>query len=237
MNNDFGLFKKTHVFLPVIHVVTAIQTVRNVFLARDCGADGVFLINHQVSYQTLLEIYQWVKRDLPDFWVGLNFLDLSRGQIVDLVPKEVLSGLQGLWVDEMGIDEDLHYPAIGAFTFKGARSAAGFSGLCFGGTAFKGQKVVADLPRVTQLAKSFAEVLTTSGSCTGKPPTVGKIKAMKEVLGDRPLAIASGITAENVFDYKPYANCFLVASSVEMVDQPDELDPIKVRRLAEVIAS
>jgi predicted TIM-barrel enzyme len=37
---------------------------------------------------------------------------------------------------------------------------------------------------------------------------------MKAALGDVPLAIASGITPENVGDYLEMADCFLVATGI-----------------------
>ncbi len=38
---------------------------------------------------------------------------------------------------------------------------------------------------------------------------------MREAIGDHALAVASGITPENVGDFLPYVDAFLVASGIE----------------------
>jgi hypothetical protein len=43
---DFPHWKTHRPLLPVIHVETLEQTLRNITKAKNCGADGVFLINH-----------------------------------------------------------------------------------------------------------------------------------------------------------------------------------------------
>ena len=42
-------FRHRHVVLPVVHVTSLEQTLRNVSIAYDAGSDGVFLINHAVA--------------------------------------------------------------------------------------------------------------------------------------------------------------------------------------------
>ena len=58
---------------------------------------------------------------------------------------------------------------------------------------------------------------------------------MKEAVGDFPLAIASGITPENVADYLDVADCFLVATGISR--SFTELDPAKVRSLSEQVGA
>jgi len=42
-----------HVVLPVTHVETTEQCVRNARIARDSGSNGVFLIHHSISADRL----------------------------------------------------------------------------------------------------------------------------------------------------------------------------------------
>jgi predicted TIM-barrel enzyme len=58
---------------------------------------------------------------------------------------------------------------------------------------------------------------------------------MKKALGDCPLAIASGITPENVADYLEVADCFLVATGINA--SWTELDPLLVRKLVQTVES
>ena len=73
------------------------------------------------------------------------------------------------------------------------------------------------------------DVVTTSGPGTGQPATREKITRMKRALGAFPLAIASGITPENVGDYLEVADCFLVATGIST--SFTELDPGRLREL------
>ena len=58
------------------------------------------------------------------------------------------------------------------------------------------------------------EFNTTSGSGTGIPPTVAKLRAMREAAA-RPIAVASGISSSNIGNYESLVDEILVASSVE----------------------
>jgi predicted TIM-barrel enzyme len=79
------------------------------------------------------------------------------------------------------------------------------------------------------------DVVTTSGPGTGRAAEVTKIQRMREALGDAPLAIASGITPENVDQYLPYADCFLVATGISRSD--GEFDSRRVLALVERVKS
>ena len=54
---------------------------------------------------------------------------------------------------------------------------------------------------------------------------------MKAALGDFPLAIASGITPDNVADYLPFSDCYLVATGIGR--SFEEFDPQLVKRLVQ----
>ena len=56
---------------------------------------------------------------------------------------------------------------------------------------------------------------------------------MSRVTGPERLAIASGVTPDNIGDYLPYVDHFLVASGISQ--DFHTLDPAKVRALAEAI--
>jgi predicted TIM-barrel enzyme len=79
------------------------------------------------------------------------------------------------------------------------------------------------------------DVVCTSGPGTGKEANVGKVSAMKAGLGsDGALALASGVTSENVASYLPYVDAYLVGTGIEV--EFGVLDPVKVRALQERIA-
>lgn len=195
--------------LPVIHIKSVEQAVRNALLSQDCGAHGCFLIHHSAGREELLDAYAAVREVVGDWWVGLN--DLGRDG------EKLLAGLpsvDGLWVDSLERNKDVK---------------ANFSGMLFGGTAFKYQKRVNDVAEAARDAARLCDVVTTSGEGTGSAPAVDKIRTMKGAIGDKPLAIASGITPENVREFLPYTDYFLVATGIS--SSFHELDAAKVRSL------
>jgi hypothetical protein len=227
------IFPKKHTFLPVIHVESTPQAIRNTLIAFNEGADGVFLINHSVEAKYLYRTYQAVRDYHPHKWIGLNWLDLF--------PRDALGmmrpGMGGMWVDAAGIKED---PPEAEESRQFAElkgdweDAWGASFLLFGGVAFKYQKAVKDFARVAKLAKPYMDVITTSGEGTGHAPGVDKIHTMKKANPAHPLAIASGITPENVCEFMPYADCFLVATGIS--DSHTELNAKRVAKFVRAIS-
>jgi uncharacterized protein len=214
----------THVVLPVIHAEDLEQVLTNAGIAQQAGCDGVFLIDHAISSQELLEIADGVLDKFPDWWVGVNCLGMKAENVVaKMNPK-----IAGIWSDNAGIDENSDtQPA--AEKFLQAREACGWQGLYFGGVAFKYQRQVTELERAARVAADYIDVVTTSGPGTGKSAPREKIDAMRRGLGKAPLAIASGITPENVSDYLDLATCFLVATGISR--SFTDFDPERVQAL------
>lgn len=224
------VFQRKNSLIVVIHVDSEEQVLRNIKIADENGANGVFLINHSMSFCSLLAIYQIAKNIYPDFWIGVNLLDLKPVKALAYVPADA----SGLWVDDIGIDEDADDPvkkARAAWEVRQERDD--WNGLYFGGVSFKYKKAVRDDASVARQAMSFADIITTSGQATGHPPSVEKIVRMREAIGDFPLAIASGMDPVNVSEYCNLADCFLVASSISR--SFFELEPILVRKFAKAI--
>lgn len=227
MSSTFrAVFAQRHVVLPVIHVEIEGQALRNAEVARSAGADGLFLINHMGSCEDLLAVHRRLHGEFPGWWIGVNCLDLDPEEVFTRLPAEVA----GLWTDDAGIEERRRDQPR-AETIASVRRESGWNGLYFGGVAFKYQRPVEDLARAAATATGFMDVVTTSGPGTGIAAERTKIAAMKEAMGDFPLAIASGITPENVGDYLDVADCLLVATGISR--SFTELEPSGVRRLIE----
>ena len=217
----------------VVHVEGGAQALRNALIAKNEGADGIFLINHSIPYSSLIECYLMIKKKLPDFWIGLNCLDLG-GLAVKFIPKDT----EGLWVDNAGISEN-NSSLEGAFSvgeakkFDKLRQTSGWKGIYFGGVAFKYQNPISNVRGAAKIATSFVDVVTTSGEGTGMEASISKIREMRMGVGDFPLALASGVTPKNVHIYKPYVDCFLVATGIS--DSHTELNRSKVRALVKAL--
>jgi len=198
-----------HKILPVIHVADKEQAIDNIKIAQNAGCDGVFLINHSISPEKLLEIHAACAKEITDFWLGINCLGFSPEQMFKYATPE----MRGIWVDDAGIDERIDFQQDANY-IKSFREKSGWNGVYFGGVAFKYQRPVEDLEKACELAKKYVDVVTTSGIGTAQAADVGKIERMRKALGDFPLAIASGITIDNVEKYLDKAQCFLVASGI-----------------------
>lgn len=222
------VFPQTPVVLPVIHVTNPDQAVRNVRIARRAGADGAFLINHSINHQDLLSCHQYVHSLNTDWWLGVNCLDLEPQEVLGLVDSSVA----GVWTDNAGIDENADQQSQADLALQ-VRDEAGWSGLYFGGVAFKYQREVEDLAGAVHIASEYMDVVTTSGPGTGLSADPGKIKTMKDALGDTPLAVASGITPENVHDYLGWVDCFLVATGISSTFE--DLDPGRTKLLIQKV--
>jgi predicted TIM-barrel enzyme len=229
MSRFRATFAHRHVILPILHTTGPEQVLRNARVARDEGADGVFLISHgRVTDDELLRIHQALVVELPGFWVGVNCLSLSVEETFARVGERVA----GVWVDDALVDERQEdQPAVQRILEVQRRH--GWRGLYFGGVAFKYQRPVKDLARAAALAARYMDVVTTSGPGTGQAAPPEKIRAMKQALGEHPLAIASGVTPENVGDYLPHADCFLMATGISYTFE--ELDPARLRDLVRVV--
>ncbi len=231
MNGYRAVFEKQKNLIVVIHIESEEQALRNARIAKNAGASGIFLINHRSSADSLLRIYGYVKMYCGNLWIGLNCLDLSPKEAVMQTPKDIA----GLWIDDGGIKEDSDDPAGEARELAELRARHGTRGLYFGGVAFKYQGECRDPARAARLAMPYMDVVTTSGEKTGSPPAIEKVRLMKRAIGDHPLAIASGITAQNVREYIEYADYFLVATGVS--DSDTELNAGKVEELARIISA
>lgn len=227
---DHVFDNKPYVFLAVVHTTNKAQAIHDTSVAHENGADGVFLINHAISSQSLFDVYEKVRTVYPNYWIGLNCLDLSTLNAVESAPQTI----NGLWSDcanvpDNGIGDERSTSAFEAFERRYKSSCA----LYFGGVAFKHQPQPTHLAQTTKLARGYMDVVTTSGYQTGKPPALTKIQTMNSNLRGHPFAIASGMTPENVREYMPYANCFLVNTGIS--DDEECLDPTLVRKFADVI--
>ncbi len=225
------IFQCRRVFLAVVHVESAEQALRNVAVARDNGAHGGFLINHAIEALALDAIYTQVRAAHPNWWIGLNRLDRTPRRAFQTLPLDA----SGIWTDGIGLHSVMTSPVLAELMQEAREERFGpdWSGLHFGGVAFKGQPKHPSIAEEARVARLFVDVVTTSGSQTGEPPSYLKIRTLRDAIGGKPLAVASGMTPENVATYLPMVDAFLVATGISL--SHTELDPVRVRQLADLI--
>lgn len=217
--------------LIVVHCESVLQAIRNASIAIDNGADGVFLINHAVSADELLRCAAAVRVGMPSAWIGLNFLDIE--------PREALHKLasapfrvDGLWVDSAGVCDDDDAPAR---EFAAALAASSWKGMYFGGVAFKYQRQPHDLVRTAERARSLMDVITTSGPGTGSAVSVEKLDAVFNGAAPACVAVASGVSVDNLHELAGRASAVLLNTSVSK--SFTELDADRVARFVALARS
>lgn len=205
------------VVLPVIHVLDADRTADNIGKVIEAGAQGCFLINHDFEMDRLVPILRTMRTRFPSLWMAANFLAVTGRDAFPVLGALQQDGcvIDAYWADDACIDENGENTEAEAIAQ--ARQASGWDGLYFGGTAFKKQRKV-DPARYADAARQacgFMDVITTSGVATGQEADLDKIKTFRRAIGDRPLALASGITPDNAHSYRD-VDCFMVATGINV---------------------
>ena len=151
------VFPNRHTILPVIHVESFEQALRNVHVAHEEDCDGVFLINHRIRHGDLLRIHGEIHSRFPEWWIGVDCLDLSPEDVF----RHVGADVSGIWLDNAMIDErtDMQENAV---SIQSAWIESGFTGLYFGGVAFKYQRRVEDLARAAKISRTYLDLVTTN---------------------------------------------------------------------------
>ncbi|MFT5503383.1 MAG: putative TIM-barrel enzyme [Gammaproteobacteria bacterium] len=233
----FHTNNKTAVF-PVIHVLTHEQTSLNVQIAIEESCAGVFLINHDFDVDQFLPIVRSVREQFPEFWLGVNFLAVT-GKIAFPILAELEKNgcrVDGYWADDARIDEsaeiDQQVEAAGILEVK---RRCGWGGMYFGGTAFKKQREVESqfFNRSAEIATHWMDVVTTSGSATGIAVGTEKTRVFRNGVGNSALALASGITPENIGSYTHLIDACLVATGINLENDFYNIDRIRLSKLME----
>lgn len=232
-------FNANHlVVFPVIHVLDNDQASRNIAIAKEAGCAGVFLINHDFAYEQFLPIIRHCREQFPHDWIGVNFLAVTGRDAFPILATLQQQGtrVDGYWADDARIDESAAKEAqTEAQEILQVKARCGWNGMYFGGTAFKKQREVApaDYARSATLATGFMDVVTTSGIATGHSADLNKIQTFRDACGEHPLALASGITPDNITEYLPAVDAVLVATGINHQDDFYNIDPQRLARLME----
>ncbi len=215
------------VVLPVIHVLDSPRTIRNVETVLEAGAAGCFLINHDFGVDQFKPIIRDTRAQFPSLWMGLNFLAVTGRDAFPVLGQLEAEGcaIDAYWADDARIDERVDNQ-VEAEEILRIRNDSGWNGMYFGGTAFKKQRPVADseLGTSAAIAKNYMDVVTTSGIATGEEVDDSKVVTFRDAIGDKPLALASGVTPENADRYAD-VDCFMVATGVSLPGNFYDIDP------------
>lgn len=211
--------------IPVIHVHDAVQAVRNAEHAFDAGCDGVMLIQMEGRNRDLPRIAVDVKRIWPDRKVGLNLLGCLAA---DSIRISIDVGLDMTWTDRQLTHGSGMLKQEAGLAVNALMGSPGH--MLFTGVAFKHQPHEPDPARAAHAAHDLGFVATTSGPATGVSADPDRLRLIREALGpDAPLAVASGVTPDNVHEVLPWITHALVSTGVSASFH--EFDPARLRTL------
>jgi predicted TIM-barrel enzyme len=185
--------------LPVIHIECSSQAHDEAMLAFDCGANGVFLIEHHGNYGNTVEIAESVTHYLRSEghatpFVGVNLLGIERpADAYQYLHCRSAWDVRGVWCDTTAAD------GVRLETIKHEDSDGVWRSLFFASCAFKYQPQPLDVAEAAWREIALgADVVTTSGPATGKACDPAKVRAIRAAVGEHyGVAVASGVTPDN----------------------------------------
>ena len=196
---------------PVIHYLSDEQTLHNVELAQKYGCKGVFVIDmNGNNKQNTLQIATYIAKQYPHLEVGVNHLGTSPYHAVQ---RNINSQLSMTWTDKclthtVSSEHEDYVGSISSLLLNNKHSL-------FSAVAFKYQPDEPHPGIAAQKAIEAGFIPTTSGVATGKSISLQKLEDIRSVIGQQArLAVASGVTSDNVFHIKDLVTDILVASSI-----------------------
>lgn len=215
--------------IPVIHYTDGGQALRNADRAASAGCDGVLLIEMSGRSGPLPAAAVAIRERHPRMLVGINFLEAGGDGALRACRAH---GLDMTWTDRQPT-HSADAPWNEAEKLRAELDGAP-GHLVFVGVAFKHQRREPDPAGAARRALAHGFIPTTSGTATGVAAEIGRIADLRAAIGpDAPLAVASGITPDNVGEYAPYLSHVLVATGVS--SSFHEFDPLLLARLVRAV--
>lgn len=196
---------------PVLHFNNLENARSNIDLVLEVGCKGIFLIN--MGQASNLEFQNGIDCIVKEYFnlikIGVNRLSKDPASAIK---ENITDGISITWEDYTGVHSD---PNIcDTLIISEINQELNPNHKFFGSVAFKYQILDNHPEQAAKLAADMGWIVTTSGPGTGQEADINKIKKMKTAIGDDPLAIASGISPENVDMYLPYVDYYLVSTGI-----------------------
>jgi membrane complex biogenesis BtpA family protein len=95
-----------------------------------------------------------------------------------------------------------------------------------------------DLAETAQAAEFFgADAVVVTGAATGRPTSPEDVRAVRQAV-NIPVMVGSGVTAENLSDYWPHADAFIVGSYLKRGGVwSNAIDPKRLKTLGDTVAT
>ena len=105
-----------------------------------------------------------------------------------------------------------------------------------GGVRFKYQaKSGLSLAQEVAVARNKCDAIVTTGDGTGIETPLDKLRLFRELIGDFPLVVGAGVTADNVYDQLQIGDAAIVGSYFKNGNTEAEIDRRRVRDLMRIV--
>lgn len=212
--------------IPVIHYASDDQALRNAERAFDAGCEGVMLIEMGGLDHLMMQAARGIKARWPEKRVGLNFLTATEAY---QMPSSVVAGFDMTWTDQQ-LTHSGGPLTKARYLRDSLKDRPDHQVFC--AVAFKYQPIEPYPALAAHVAAELGFIPTTSGPATGSPANTAALASIRTFIGpDAPLAIASGVTPENVGTFDPFVSHALVSTGISASFH--EFDPVRLRDLME----
>lgn len=174
----------------------------------ECGIDAVIVENYFGDYDDLVNALEYISNLNLEIPYGINCLNVDQMGFY-LGKKYHASFIQ---VDSVvGHVKPRDEATLSAF-FDLMRKD--YEGYVFGGVRFKYQPMlsVKSVEEDLEIAKTRCDAVCVTQDRTGQETSLEKIAQFRKGLGDFPLIVAAGVTAENMEKQFEYADAVIVGS-------------------------
>jgi hypothetical protein len=220
------------------------QAFADIDASLEAGADAVCLINEWCSLAELEDTLAQVRRRYPRAPLGVNYLgdEQGKGGARNPDPKDPYGyvdsfrlardfALQLVWTDFSGVDLIEEKPPLDLQAVEAERGRGGDFFYCSGvhmkySTLKDPSKPV---ERSALQAMGWVDGVILTGSKTGVPADPGRVKRVREAIGNYPLGLASGVSPRNAHEVRDLIDFCLVASSLQ--GENKRIEAAKVRAL------
>jgi hypothetical protein len=180
--------------------------------AANAGCHGILLISMDGHDENLCQLALRIKANkwIGSTKIGVNHLTLP---LLESLQQNIDAGLDATWTDRsIHSDQKISDDHLAAANLLKTRP----NHTLFCGVAFKYQRAETNPSAAANLARELGFVPTTSGPGTGKAANPERIQKMQDTQGGQKLqlALASGVTPENVANYKNTVTHILVATGI-----------------------
>jgi len=231
---------------PVVHINenNVYNAVRESVQALNTGVDGLYLTDRHNGIKNTKPIYDAfvdLLDEIDDKYIGIHvpidsplFAVRSFARLLGKVDNSK-SVPSGLWVDNMRGDF-LNKSAEIEYRNENPKNK---NIRILGGIAFKNTKTFTEDPDMaryeTLWLKDSVDVILTSGATIDRQPTYEKLVAMKEVAGDKSIAVLGNIPINSLYKYSGIIDELLVSTSVETSPGSCKIDYDKLHELTDAV--